>query len=95
MYDQYIELICDKQKLRDKVKEINLIYVGSSLTYKNDLNKLFSKSYKQLSVDKKLDNQKFHILIAESGKVNKSEIFKLKQQINLINPYIIGIIFIS
>ena len=95
LWDQYVELICDKQKSSEKVKEINLIYVGSSLTYKNDLNKLFSNSYKQLSVDKKLDNQKLHILIAESGKVNKSEIIKIQQQINLINPYIIGIIFIS
>ena len=92
LWNQYIQIICDEQK---DMKDINLIYLGNSSTYKKEINDLFLNCSQKLSVDNKLDKQKIHILIAESGKINKFELFSFQQKIDLIKPNIMGIIFIS
>ena len=95
LWSQYIELICQIQNDVEEFIDLNLIYLGNSIAYRTEINKLFSNSYKTVSVDNKLDKNKSHILIVESGKFNKFELFTFKEKCNLINPEIIGFIFIS
>ena len=95
LWKDYIELICEKQNLLKDAKDLNLIFLGNSQTYKNEIKNLFANSYKNLSVDNKLNKNKSHILIAESGMIKKFELFTFQEQSNLIKPEIVGFIFIN
>ncbi len=93
-WQQYIELICQKQNDTNKNSDLNLIYLGNSTLHKNEINSLFLKSNKNVSVDNNLDKNNSHILIVESGGFNKFDLFTFQEQINLIEIDIMGYIFI-
>lgn len=93
-WQQYIELICQKQYDPNKNSNLNLIYLGNSISHKNEINNLFFKSSKEISVDNNLDKNYSHILIVESGSFNKFDLFTFQEQINLVEVDIIGFIFI-